>query len=341
MSNNITISKGYRTITINDTEISVNAPGNICPVMKLSHNNDFVLKVNKTTVSTCNAEFLAYYLETSRNAFNAVYSYIKTRDYNAIDEINNARSMTKAAFYNHFNRNEKTLNKFIEFFKSCSSSTKQQIIYDHICFNHDAKMAGVISMSTNVSLNRYCQARCKNRCAICSHCYAASLTNMRQGLKNKTIRLHRIITEIELSKEDIPVINADVYKYFRFEAFGDLNNAIQVKNYNLIATVNSDINFTLWTKNPSIIQQAINDNMTLSNNLVVGLSSLYLNKPDLKTAHKYDFIRFLFTVYDDQFIEENNVIINCGAKHCISCGICYKYLHEFKHGLQLINERLK
>ena len=108
-----------------------------------------------------------------------------------------------------------------------------------------------------------------------------------------------------------------------------------------MAAVNPDINFTIWTKNPGIIQACINDGLQLSNNLVIGLSNLYLNKPEIDKANKYSFIRFLFTVYDDDFIKAHDVVINCGAKHCLSCGICYKYLHEFKHGLQLINERKK
>ena len=108
----------------------------------------------------------------------------------------------------------------------------------------------------------------------------------------------------------------------------------------MFAAVNPGVNFTIWSKNPGIIQQCINNGLQLSNNLIIGLSSLYLNTPEIDKAKKYPFIRFLFTVYDDQFIKDNNIVINCGAKHCITCGICYKYLHEYKNGgLMIINER--
>ena len=150
-----------------------------------------------------------------------------------------------------------------------------------------------------------------------------------------------ILTAVELSPCDIPVLDAAVYPFFRFESFGDLNNTIQAKNYNLIAAVNPGVNFTLWTKNPGIIQAAINQGMQLSENLVIGLSSLYVNVPEIEKAKRYSFVRFLFTVYDNDYIEKHNIVINCGAKHCISCGICYKYLHEYKDGLYIINERLK
>ena len=89
----------------------------------------------------------------------------------------------------------------------------------------------------------------------------------------KLIRIMAILTNIELSKSDIPIIDAAIYPYFRFESFGDIVNTIQVNNYNLIASVNNGVNFTWWTKNPGIIQAAINNGMVLSNNIVIGLSS--------------------------------------------------------------------
>lgn len=335
------------TICINTicNEISCNAPGNIYPVKKLSFNKSHILKFNKKSISTCNVEMLAYMLKNNWVHFMSVYTFIKYPNMNTPKELNTVSEITRPAFYAMFNDD---LNAFIDFFRACSHETRQTIIYDHICFNHDAKMSGIISVSTFVGANKYCVARCNN-CdnAICKYCYAASLTNQRAGLKNKLRRIHAILTTIELTIDDIPKIDAALFPYFRFESFGDLNNAIQIKNYNLIALVNSGnentpgVNFTLWTKNPGIIQNAIDNGLVLSNNLVIGLSSLYLNTPEIDKAKRYSFIRFLFTVYDDDYIREHNIKINCGAKHCISCGICYSYLHEYTDGLYIINERKK
>lgn len=326
--------------TFNNT-IAASAPGGIYPTMKLSHNNAYALKFNKTNITVYNTEMFVYMLQHDSNVFNNVYGYIKNRSMISDDlrSINEIAAVTIPAFYNYFNDNTDAL---VSFFESCSSSTRAAIIADHICYNHDAKMTGIISLSTYVGQNIFCKARCNN-CdnAICKYCYADSLTAMRTGLKNKLIRIHAILTRCSLCADDIPVIDPALYSFFRFESFGDLNNTLQFENYNLFAACNPGVNFTLWTKNPGLIQQAINDGTKIANNLVIGLSSLYLNTPDLKTAQKYDFIRFLFTVYDDQFIQDHNIIINCGARHCITCGLCYKYLHEFKHGLQLINERKK
>lgn len=338
----ITITKKEKTITIDTLHnvISVNAPGNVAPCVKLSFNNSHVLKFNKNSISTCNVDMLAHALKNNGfTDFFSVYAFIKFHNMYTAKELNNVSGITQAAFYNSFNDN---IPAFIEFFKGCSSETRQQIILDHICFNHDAKMSGVISMSTYVGNNKYCVARCNNcNGAICQYCYAAALTGQRYYLKMKLIRIMAILTSVELSISDIPVINSELYPFFRFESFGDLNNTLQFKNYNLIAAVNTGINFTIWTKNPGIIQRCINDGLQLANNLIIGLSSLYLNTPEIEKAKKYSFIRFLFTVYDDQYIKEHNIVINCGARHCLSCGICYKYLHEYKTGLYIINERKK
>jgi hypothetical protein len=44
----------------------------------------------------------------------------------------------------------------------------------------------------------------------------------------------------------------------------------------------------------------------------------------------------VFTVYDKKHIEENQISINCGARNCFSCGLCYE-----KNGISIINEELK
>ena len=323
----------HQSIIIENFKITFFSYG-VGPFIPITRNKHYVMKLNKNGLTTCNIEMLCEYLKNNeaaaRSLFNVI-SYSFDRD--------TVKNVTRSQFYNSFDDN---IPAFIEFFKKSTTGTKQQIILDHICFNHEAKMQGIVSLSTFIGENKYCLARCNNcNNAICKYCYAASLTAQRKHLKNKLIRIHAIFTSIALQKDDIPVLDKNKYPFFRFESFGDINNTIQINNYNLFAAVNPDINFTLWTKNPGIIQAAINNGMIISNNLIIGLSSLYLNIPEMKKARKYPFIRFLFTVYDDQYIKDNNVIINCGAKHCMSCGICYKYLHEFKHGLQLINEKKK
>lgn len=345
MINNITFAKLYNgtnyviTITDNDrmsNTIDIRIPNVVSLSMPIGIVKTDVVKINKSRISTCNAEMFAYLLSHDDSIFYAVMTHV----FNYTNNDYVGTHVTLSQFYNRFNAD---LDSFISLFESVSYKTRRKIIADHVCYNHEAKMHGVISMSTYVGANQFCKARCSN-CdnAICKYCYANSLTNQRAGLRNKLQRIHAIMTTIELSPMDIPMFDSSVYPYFRFESFGDINNVVQVRNYNMIAFFNHDINFTLWTKNPGIIQAAVNNGMKLSDNLVIGLSSLYLNTPELEKARRYSFIRFLFTVYDDEYIAEHKIVINCGAKHCLSCGICYKALHENRNtGLVIINERKK
>ena len=242
------IIKDFKTIRITDNNIIEcisNINSDIYPIVKLSFNGSHVIKFNKTSISTYNKEMLVRALVNNESLFNAVFTYA----YRLIDDLSDfakTNNVTISAFYNSFNNN---LDTWLEFFNSCSYETRRTIIADHICYNHDAKMSGIISLSTYVGHNKYCVARCNN-CdnAICKYCYANSLTNQRYYLKARLIRVHAIITNIVLDTLDIPVLDASVFPYFRFESFGDLNNALQFNNYNLIAKCNPAINFTLWTK---------------------------------------------------------------------------------------------
>ena len=51
---------------------------------------------------------------------------------------------------------------------------------------------------------------------------------------------------------------------------------------------------------------------------------------------KYWMVDHLFTVYDKDFIKNNNIEINCGAKSCLGCKKCY-----IDNNIFYINEQLK
>lgn len=70
-------------------------------------------------------------------------------------------------------------------------------------------------------------------------------------------------------------------------------------------------------------------------NLQIIQSTLKVN--DSPDEVKYWFIDKVFTVFDEEYIEENNVIINCGARSCRTCKRCYTP----SEGIEYINEKLK
>lgn len=323
-------------IDVDNNIVSAITSTNVECIFKLSHNKEYPLKINKTTISTCDVNILAYILENDSTAFITVYTHIVAgRDIAA----NIGYKFTKAMFYSMFDENTEAL---VSFFNNASHKTRQLVIRDHCCDDHNAKMSGMISYSTLVLFNKFCLARMKQNKAICKYCFAVRQLAIYADQLKKLARAHVIATRCKWNIKDIPFIDSNVFPYFRLESFGDINNTLQVENYNTLAAAleKMGVSVTLWTKNPGIIQQAISGGMVLSDNLTIGLSSLELNKPEIEKAKKYSFIRFIFTVYNPDFAATHNININCGGRHCLSCLNCYKYAKN-SDSLIVINELLK
>jgi len=200
----------------------------------------------------------------------------------------------------------------------------------HITKNHTGKMEGMQSLSTSCKGNPNCAKFAQIEGSVCAKCYAQRMMKMYKNLDGCLEKNAEILSKIDLSKQTelIPQINA---AFFRFEAFGDLLNEQHVKNFFTIAKANPDTHFALWTKNPKLIANVIDEGINKPDNLNIIVSSLFLNKVvDLD----YDFIDKIFTVYDKEHADQ--VTINCGKKKCIDCKLCYK-----KNDVKYINELLK
>lgn len=196
---------------------------------------------------------------------------------------------------------------------------------------HTGKMEGIPSISTNKNLNRNCQENAKCKGSICEKCYVNRHT-WKKGLMHNLTENTKTLTSHVLQEDEMPNITS---LYFRFESFGDLINETQVINYFLIASENPKTSFALWTKNPQIIKRAMQHNFYLEkpNNLQILYSSKYVNQgEDIETVKKeYPFIDKVFTVY-----ASDNGEINCGAKNCFICKLCYEI-----NNVDYINELLK
>ena len=204
-----------------------------------------------------------------------------------------------------------------------------------MCKNHGGKMAGIMSLSTSPLMNMHCIERMKSGAAVCSHCFSARMQGRYNTLRAKLIRNTFFLTSCDIPSEAVPVINANI---FRFEAFGDLVNTLQVKNYFTIAAANPGTMFALWTKNPWIIADAMSEyGISKPDNINIILSSTLLNmSADVAAvAAKYDFVDKVFTVFDKD--HAGDVEINCGARCCNTCRRCYTKTD----GIELINELLK
>ena len=213
---------------------------------------------------------------------------------------------------------------------NCTLANSRKISGLHFTVNHSGKMSGMASISTSVTTNERCKKNAEIKGSICEKCFAAKQMKVFPSMEKPMVENQRILTSEVLPFEKLPTINNI---YFRFEAFGDLNNAVQVKNYFNICYKNPRVKFALWTKNPDYIAEAIADGYAKPENLNIVLSSLFVN---VERKNPFPFVDKVFTVYDPAHIEAENIEINCGAKNCFSCGLCYE-----KNGVSIINEKLK
>ena len=206
---------------------------------------------------------------------------------------------------------------------------------------HGGKMDGIPSISTSCILNARCQKRVNCDKSVCHNCFAHSYMKFRKELREALERNFNIITKRILTKEEIAALNINVC-FFRFVSFGDLNNNIQLINYINICKNYKNTRFALWTKNVDILLSVFSQKKYRKpKNLSLVISSPLLNVAFpvsfVEKINKVVHIDVVFTVYSKEFAKNNNIVINCGAKHCLSCLQCYKGHKETIY----INEQLK
>lgn len=201
---------------------------------------------------------------------------------------------------------------------------------------HSGKMLGIRSLSTYRNFNENCKRLAQNPLSICSHCYVESSIKRYERkdgnrLESALIDNHKLLTSRLLTKEEIIRLNLFNDNYFRFEAFGDLNNDIQLENFVNIAKYYKNTQFALFTKHYDIVYRYVKTKKMPSNiNLV--LSGIFLNNP-FNTAivdyiKKYHKNTITFVVYDEETAQETNTRINC-QKQCSTCLNCYKKGKKF------------
>lgn len=191
----------------------------------------------------------------------------------------------------------------------------------HITEYHEGKMLGMQSLSTSCASNPICLKNHKITGSICEKCYAQTLLKMRPRLKTRLEENVSLLADRIVPWDELPWINANI---FRFEAFGDLHNTVQLQNYVNMAKKNSHCRFALWTKNYDVAYDFFSQN-PVPDNMNILLSSLMINVPVNTARFKALGIPVkTFTVYRLEYAEDNAVEINCGAKRCMECRLCYE-----------------
>ena len=227
------------------------------------------------------------------------------------------------------------MNNKREKFQTLESFEKEYGI--HFTTKHTGKMTGFASLSTSPIANTFCQNRSKCKGTICEKCYAMKMSKQYSALDKVLIKNHSVLTSQIIPIEKMPILN---YLIFRFEAFGDVQNEIQIINYFNLCKRNPNVQFTIWTKNLAIFSRLFKCGYngikySKPKNLIIIVSSPLINKAiDIRA---YSFADKVFTVYDKEYVKEQGIKINCGAKSCMLCQKCYNK----KDKTVYINELLK
>ena len=191
-----------------------------------------------------------------------------------------------------------------------------------------AKMSGVPAISTSCLKNPICYARRKVKGSICEKCFAASTLSRYSECERHAAENFDLLTGRLLNADELPIFGN--VRFVRIEAFGDVANVTQARNYVRIIRANPDVVFGWFTKNAYIVQGALKLEGGKPENLVLIQSSMMMNTP-APIVSGFDRV---FTVYDKAHAGAVN--INCGARSCVGCGRCYKH-----GGESVVSELLK
>ena len=204
-------------------------------------------------------------------------------------------------------------------------------INDYMTF----KMEGMPAISTPCTVNPNCLKRIAAAVPdeICVDCFADAVLNCKKELQAALESNFTLLTSGLIPEEWIPIFKPDVTEV-RIEAFGDLYNVIQARNYIRIMKKNPHVSFGWFSKNTGIQARAVKIEGVPSN-CIFTQSSERKNRPDKKRA---PFINRIFTVYTTvKDAARAGHKITCGARHCKSCLRCYR-----KKGFSLhVSELLK
>lgn len=188
------------------------------------------------------------------------------------------------------------------------------------------KLKGMTSLNTSTLANPFCHKMIKNKDLICHRCYARTLESLRSLVAKRFEENGKILSSRLLKNNEIPILN---YKYVRLNAFGELLNRTHYLNYMKIVEANDSTIFALWSKRLDILK-----NKKIFDNLIYVYSSPRLNVIAKDQTNKFDKI---FTTFTTKYIRENNIILNCHGKECLSCKLCYTKNNDVK----FINEKVR
>ena len=201
---------------------------------------------------------------------------------------------------------------------------------------HTGKMEGMVSFSTTSARNSFCQKQQKTPGSVCQSCYTTKGFLKTVVNSKKLSGNYDLVTTQLVEWDKIEGIQQlENTKYIRLEAFGELENELQLRNYLALVKKFKKNNFALWTKRTDLLKKVFKTEKK-PKNLNILVSSVLVNSPTKLSPELQKVVDKVFTVYTKEEVNKNGININCGSKACLTCKLCYT-----KNKVSEINELLK
>lgn len=184
------------------------------------------------------------------------------------------------------------------------------------------KLKNLDAINTNTVTNKFCKKmhNSKNDKCICKYCYSQKmLKTFRKNCQPAFQYNSNLLSKQLIDKTQIPRFK---HELLRINAHGELINQTHADNIIRLALFKPDKTITLYTKRLNLINNAIKrqSHAVKPDNLIIVYSNPLLDKPITKIPQNnmYKYVDKIFNVMST----ENNKI-NCGAKNCNKCRLCY------------------
>lgn len=257
----------------------------------------------------------------------------------------NMKTRTRATFENHIAK-MRLIDNYVETINSKNPSkaekenayiqlVKMLHFTHHVdTSNRASKLAGLTSISTSALDNKFCMAKKlqamlhPEKNIICRFCYAITQQRQQIGVMLCGIRNKKILSSVLIPIKYFKYADVGTDKNQRIEAFGDVDNTTQTRNYIRLCKAWLKKFFAAWSKNTLIWFQSF-EIEGKPVNLCFVVSSLIINVIQ-PIAEKYMcYVDHRFTVFEKQFAKDHDIKINCGGRKCLGCLLCYRKNNVF------------
>lgn len=185
---------------------------------------------------------------------------------------------------------------------------------------HEGKLTGLQSISTSEMMNPFCRrmnASANSQC-VCTHCYGFALEKCRPSLRTKLAKNYAVLSTRRFAEIEEPET-----ELVRISSFGEIINwrhAESVMNYVMRHPATT---FAWWTKRADILSAVMPVEKPANCTFVYSSPTISVESdPRDRYPELFDHV---FTVYSKKYIKQNKVDINCGAKSCNACRLCYRH----------------